>query len=956
MDGESPTQEVEYLHYWQALVQRAAASPQLATRFLAQSRQLLDRCQQWCHWLYSLPRPARRRLQRRLQMSLAGAALTLAISQTPFAYAATIPVTTTTPTVAADSFCSLIEAIINANDDAATNADCVAGSGADTITLNGNTYTLTSPYSGINPIVGLPSISSEITIAGADATIERDADADSFGILHVAPSGELTLEQTTITGGESNYGGGIYNEGVTTLTNSTVSTNNANFGGGILNTGVMTLTNSMVSTNTVTVLGGGILNDGVMTLAESTVSGNTSLEAVGGGIYNYSSPYEVPGFAPKSKRRATRFQWRSPKAPVAQARQQKMAAMVDNELTLIHSAVTGNTAYIHGGGIFNAGSVVTLTNSTVTSNTATTRSGGGIFNYFGDLTLIDSTVATNVTNEYGGGILNAYGSSTLTNSTVSTNTATIYDGGGIYNDGSEIGGDLTLTNSTVSGNKARSGGGIGSLYGTLLLQGNSTVIANQTTDDGGGINSYYDTITLSDSTVSNNVSEEDGGGIDAFYSTLTISNSTISGNSAVEDGGGMDPDESIISIDNSTFDNNHAGYSGGAIYFDTGTLTVTKSTISNNTADIDGGGIGLVAVTAVLSNSTVSGNGATGNGGGLFAYGSDVDLTIQDSTIAVNTAGDQGGGLFAANGALATLVKSLIAGNSATNGGNELYDDGSSTITADAQNLLGESSESTAQAFTNFTPSGNDITATSDGTTPTVLAGILNPTLSDNGGDTLTHALVSGSPAIDAAGDSGLATDQRGVTRPQGTADDIGAVEVKALNGPSGSIVQTSVTAVYNGTPQSCPATGGNLPIYTISPTLRNDSTQTFTDLFFRVKTLEYTTAHGGLVPSLCNATSVVDNGGVGSMLAIANSSLPGGNDAYDPTESLSSTFLVGLPIRAQFRINVDLFSSTASAAGVNGAPERYIGSINLVIDPTADGSTATEQLFLPIILGSVTK
>ena len=57
--------------------------------------------------------------------------------------AATIPVTTTNPAVAADGQCSLIEAIINANADAATHADCPAGSGADTIELaNSATYTL----------------------------------------------------------------------------------------------------------------------------------------------------------------------------------------------------------------------------------------------------------------------------------------------------------------------------------------------------------------------------------------------------------------------------------------------------------------------------------------------------------------------------------------------------------------------------------------------------------------------------------------------------------------------------------------------------------------------------------------------------------------------------------------------------------------------------------------------
>ena len=50
--------------------------------------------------------------------------------------------------------------------------------------------------------------------------------------------------------------------------------------------------------------------------------------------------------------------------------------------------------------------------------------------------------------------------------------------------------------------------------------------------------------------------------------------------------------------------------------------------------------------------------------------------------------------------------------------------------------------------------------------------------LADNGGPTLTHGLLAGSPAID-AGDAGAcpATDQRGVARPLGAGCDIGAYE-----------------------------------------------------------------------------------------------------------------------------------------------------------------------------------
>src|SRR6185436_2107158 len=110
-----------------------------------------------------------RPLQHRMAWSLAGAALLLALVQ-GMATATTINVTTDNPNIAADGNCSLIEAIVNANNDAATHADCAAGSGADTIVLPTGTHKLTNVnntyYYGPT---GLPLITSPITIQGNGA-------------------------------------------------------------------------------------------------------------------------------------------------------------------------------------------------------------------------------------------------------------------------------------------------------------------------------------------------------------------------------------------------------------------------------------------------------------------------------------------------------------------------------------------------------------------------------------------------------------------------------------------------------------------------------------------------------------------------------------------------------------------------------------------------------------------
>ncbi len=132
-----------------------------------------------------------------------------------------------------------------------------------------------------------------------------------------------------------------------------------------------------------------------------------------------------------------------------------------------------------------------------------------------------------------------------------------------------------------------------------------------------------------------------------------------------------------------------------------------------------------------------------------------------------------------------TLTRSLVAGNTAGRGAQEISNERSpDAITADNFNLFGHSGIDNATAISGFTPGLTDITATSDGTQPTALTAILDTVLKPNGGPTQTHNLVPGSPAVDAAGAScGLSTDQRGAPRPfdgdgeDGAACDIGAVE-----------------------------------------------------------------------------------------------------------------------------------------------------------------------------------
>ena len=280
---------------------------------------------------------------------------------------------------------------------------------------------------------------------------------------------------------------------------------------------------------------------------------------------------------------------------------------------------------------------------------------------------------------------------------------------------------------------------------------------------------------------------------------------------------------------NSTIAGNTAYGDGGGVY-NSGTLTLLNSTITGNTGGFEGdGGVANGGPLTVL-NSTISGNTALGfcrydygysycyggRGGGVANYSS---LTVLNSTISDNSAIFSGGGVYngLSDGTL-TLARTLVTGNTAPTGP-EITHNGTSgaTLRADNHNLLGVNGTAGVEGFN---PGPTDIV-------PPVgvqLADILDPTLANNGGPTQTHALVQGSPAIDAGGPAcpdatgaPLSTDQRGEPRPvdgdgDGTpACDIGAVELQ-LAVPSGLTV---VLDIKPGSPHNPinPKSHGLLPV-----------------------------------------------------------------------------------------------------------------------------------------------
>ncbi len=476
------------------------------------------------------------------------------------------------------------------------------------------------------------------------------------------------------------------------------------------------------------------------------------------------------------------------------------AALPEIKSTII---IEGGGHFISGNNDENVGSVLRITDGgNLTLNDATvtgghSKHGGGIYIASGTVTLNNSTVSENLGGSSGGGIYVIRSSVTLTDSTINKNGATV--GGGLYVSSCV----LTLNNSTVLENWAGfPGGGIYATESSIVTLTDSTISGNGG-EYGAGIEAHSSTITLNSSTVSGNEALW-GGGIRArTSSTITLNDSTVSENRAMSGGGILVYEGNSVTLNNSTITQNDASAGGGGGIGAYGTVILTNSTISNNEAFPHGGGIYIGDTgTVTLTNCTVSGNEAE-KGGGIHASGT---VTLTNSTVSENSANNKGGGIYTTDAGLVALNSALISGNTAYSG-NEIYNN-DSLIYADSFNLFGHSGESDAEAFVGFTPGGNDINATSDGTN-TPLTSILDTTLADNGGPTLTHALPEGSLAIDrdpSCNDGLIAIDQRGYPRPSGNGCDAGAFEfTQNLNTvtetllKAGTAVNELDTAVFKG-------------------------------------------------------------------------------------------------------------------------------------------------------------
>jgi hypothetical protein len=428
-------------------------------------------------------------------------------------------------------------------------------------------------------------------------------------------------------------------------------------------------------------------------------------------------------------------------------------------LTLANGRVSGAS----DGGACILGDSVSLTDVVLVHcvNFSATNAVGGAVIANGDLTMRNTEISGSGAAGSGyamGGAAFVAGSATLYDSTIRGNS--VQAGGMAYGGGISANGGITLHRSTIESNTVQSsadaayGGGMHSFGGVILVVEGSTVSGNTAHADqawayGGGLNA----------------------GTANTAGSVIVSNSSVTGNSA----------SSMCGV---------CLVSGGGVHaFDS--VDATSSTFSENEATCDvlasqclaaGGGLAALGTSATswiaLHNSTVSGNNAFGGtapgafaaGGGIIAAPG-LRVIARNSTIAFNHADTLGGGIAATSSTSLSseLVSTIVADNDSDSGADDIIAGpiGNDLVLAGSNNIV--------------TAAGNNVTLPDDTSTEEPL---LLPLTTDNGGPTATHALGTGSPAIDAgANPDGALCDQRGSPhlRIRDGRADIGAYESFSL-------------------------------------------------------------------------------------------------------------------------------------------------------------------------------
>lgn len=620
----------------------------------------------------------------------------------------------------------------------------------DSLTIaNGNVQTTDCGGLSLRCGSGIMIQNSNIVVIVANSTFlgNRAEGSMSYGGAIEVEDGSLTVLNSTFSGNRANYGGGIFGRFSTmTVNNATFNENLAVQGGGIYNYGTLNLSNTILANTpgATDCRSGFALASDVNNLIENN-------NGCGVPISNADpilGPLQDNGgntltYAPLSG------------SPAIDAGDNGTCLATDQRGIVRPQGANCDI------GAYEKEVVCTIAVTSAASSGPDTLRQAISDVCAGGLIVFDASLSGSVIDISTDGELEIDKDLTISGTvpiTISGNNATrVFNvtAGNIIFDSLTIANGNTQTTDCLGG-AGRCGGGIMIQYnvnGIAVTVTNSALVNNTVASFGGGIFNDRGAVAVNNSSLSGNSSDMHGGGIYTYQGIVIVDDSILSDNSSNSFGGGINNDNGILTVKGSTISDNYSVSSLGGGIYSSGSLTVANSTLSGNSANSIGGGILSSATgTAMVGNSTFSYNTAGTYGGGIYSANS---LTVTNSTFSGNLAGLDGGGIH--NNGTLHLFNTILANASSGSDCTSIV-----VLASDVNNLI-EVNSGCGSPVSSADPN-------------------LGP-LQNNGGHTLTHAPLPGSPAIDAGDNTEcLATDQRGSVRyTDGDGDSIATCEIGAV-------------------------------------------------------------------------------------------------------------------------------------------------------------------------------